>query len=232
MHAGQQTSFWEGCARFLRGDDKTLLDKFRERCKEQLEECLKRRAKSKAGPRRDTLRVVLRLHCVVYYNPRNIADSFHSLLADRRFHSLLTDPSVPGHSELFRRIGGDPLWQYFADLFGNDVEKNVASEVLGKGGAEWRPHLQDLVDERVARYPRVALPLLDALGRAWEHQLCSDTDMDSEDKVMKATPRVQSDPRTTEELQRRARAQHKAPRPGLGSRLSDSRDIDLGVSED
>ena len=31
-------------------------------------------------------------------------------------------------------------------------------------GAEWRPHLQDLVDQRVARNPRVALPLLDALG--------------------------------------------------------------------
>jgi len=234
---GQQTSFWEGCDRFLDGD-KTIVSKFRERCREQLEEGLKPWGKSKAGPGRGRLRVVLRLHCVVHGSAGSIADSFHSLLADRHFHSLLTDPRTRGRSDrLFQCIQGDPLWQYLAELFGNDVEI-VAVEVLGKGGAEWRPHLQDLVDQRVARNPRVALPLLDALGRAWELQLCSDTDMDSEEliqtflkylskyldaggserelsEVMKATPKVQADPRTKEELQRR-KPQHKAPRPGPG----------------
>ncbi|CAE7493577.1 unnamed protein product [Symbiodinium sp. CCMP2456] len=200
---GQGKKFWVGCNCCLSGVDKTMLSEFQNRCRERLAQLTAEWARN--GPTKETLWMVLRLHCVVYYGQ----DTFHHLL-------LGPDSYFRGRSDDFLEVAQAPFWKYLAGLFGNDVNE-VARKVLGGRGAEWRPHLRDLVDAHVNSIPEVALPLLKGLGQAWEHQnseeliqtflqyLSKYLDAGGSDRelseVMEAIPKVQADPRTKKELQ-------------------------------
>ncbi|CAE7607888.1 unnamed protein product [Symbiodinium natans] len=169
--------FWEA-AKFLRGCGESVAARVQALCEDKITKCVQSwgscASRHPAGPTRDTLWLVLRLHCLA-----SARTSTHTIASDpvvMSFHSLLTKSKYgydfPGHSDLFREVDNQYFWEYLVGLFHNDAEV-VARRALPQG-PDWRPHLEDLVGQHVQKKPAVALPLLEdepRLRRAFEGHL-------------------------------------------------------------